>query len=204
MKVVGDSFVSVLIGDWNKLYIQPDWVAQNIFENSDMEIGIEGRGSDVYISYQWGNVIINATQDKLIFSTSNLELSTLENLVKCMRNYLDKAVSPVISAYGMNVDYIESEDTKFAELFDNISDARAYIDLSYEVKSSEISRTLIKDGNIIKVKCEVDGSYTKIHFNEHYDSPNKSEICCSVDQITSFIKRTKEIVEKLGYDCIED
>ena len=32
MVFLNDSLTVVLVGDWNKLYIQPDWVANNIYD----------------------------------------------------------------------------------------------------------------------------------------------------------------------------
>ena len=40
MVFINDSLTVVLIGDWNKLYIQPHWVASNIYEAEEIEIGL--------------------------------------------------------------------------------------------------------------------------------------------------------------------
>ena len=36
MVFLNDSLTVVLVGDWNKLYIQPDWVANNIYETEEI------------------------------------------------------------------------------------------------------------------------------------------------------------------------
>ena len=104
----------------------------------------------------------------------------------------------------MNVDYTESEDTKLAEMFDNLSDTDAIINLKYEIVESKIERTIKKDGKVINITCLLDGQLTKFHFNEHYGSPDKSSIDLSNDAILEFINRTKELVENFGYEYIED
>lgn len=204
MKLINDSLTIVILGDWNKLYIQPDWIANNIFEKTEMEIGIEGQGSDVNISYQYENIIIHASQEKVVFSVTNNDSSTLSELSRVVQNYIDKAYTPSIIAYGMNVDYTESEDTKLAEMFDNLSDTDAIINLKYEIVESKIERTIKKDGKVINITCLLDGQLTKFHFNEHYGSPDKSSIDLSNDAILEFINRTKELVENFGYEYIED
>lgn len=38
MVLIEDSLSVVLVGDWNKLYIQPDWMAQHIFEKKNLKL----------------------------------------------------------------------------------------------------------------------------------------------------------------------
>ena len=64
---LNDSLTVVLVGDWNKLYIQPDWVANNIYETEEIEIGVNGQGSDFSVSYRCDNVIISPDQGKVVF-----------------------------------------------------------------------------------------------------------------------------------------
>ena len=37
MVFINDSLTVVLVGDWNKLYTQPDWMASNIFEAEEKQ-----------------------------------------------------------------------------------------------------------------------------------------------------------------------
>lgn len=204
MQLNNDSLTIVILGDWNKLYIQPDWIANNVFEAEEMEIGLEGQGSDIHVSYKFGNINIRALQEKIIFSASNMDSTTLSELSKSVNNFIEKAHTPKITAYGINVDYTETQDTKLAAIFDTMGDSSAIIDLNYEIVATKINRTLKKDGKIINLSGLVDGQLTKFHFNEHYESPNKQEIVFSDIIINEFINRTKEIVEKLGYELAED
>lgn len=204
MQLINDSLTIVLLGDWNKLYVQPDWVANNIFEATEMEIGLEGQGTDIHVSYQCGNIIVRATQEKMVFSTSNTDLTTLVELSKSVNNFINKAHTPFITAYGINVDYAESEDTKLAEIFDAMGDTTAIFDLNYEIATTTINRTLKKDGKIINMSSLVDGQLTKFHFNGHYELPDMSSINFSDKAILEFISETKQIIEKLGYEITED
>ena len=56
---MSDSITIVLLGDWNKFYIQPEWVATNVFESEEMEIGIEGQDAEFHISYRNCNKTIS-------------------------------------------------------------------------------------------------------------------------------------------------
>ena len=51
MVFINDSLNVVLLGDWNQLYSQPDWIAENVFEKEEMEIGLSGQGT--YKAFQF-------------------------------------------------------------------------------------------------------------------------------------------------------
>lgn len=144
MNIVDNSLTIVLLGDWNKLYIQPEWVANNIFCKPEMEIGVEAQGIEFNISYKCNNVIINPSQEKIVFTATNIEEETIKFLADCATNYINNAKTPHLTAYGLNVDFIENEDTLLSDLFDGISDTQALIKLNYEVINSQVSRTIKK------------------------------------------------------------
>ena len=83
MVFVKDSLSVILLGDWNKLFIQPNWVAENIFERDEMEIGVNGQGSDFGISYRCNNVRILPEQSKIVFAITNMNKENLEYMANC-------------------------------------------------------------------------------------------------------------------------
>ena len=200
MKLRNDSITVVILGDWNRLFIQPDWVAGNVFETPEIEIGIEGAGSSFSVTYKKDMVLMKPTQSKVEFSIIGVQDETLKSLEKCINNYLKKAYTPVITAYGFNADYVDAEDTKLAEVFDTMSDADIVSDLGYEIKASEIKRSLIKDEKIINMQCKIDHTITTIHFNEHHPNSDKIQVEISADKLRNFLEETKKIVEGLGYE----
>lgn len=199
MRLLDNSITIVILGDWNKLFIQPDWIALNVFESEEIEIGVEGKGSEVSISYQKDKVIIKPSQSKVMFSTLDIEEDTLEVLSKYVRNFIDNSFTPEIRAYGFNIDYVDDEDTRIADVLDSMSDTAAICGMDFEIAATQISRKLIKDGKEINMKCELNGTRTKIHFNEHFSKPNKDNIVLSADVFTAFIRETADIIVGLGY-----
>ena len=200
MRLLDNSITIVILGDWNKMFIQPDWIALNVFESEEIEIGVEGKGSEVSISYQKDKVIIKPSQSKVMFSTLDVEESTLEALSKYVRNFLDNSFTPEIRAYGFNIDYVDDEDTRITDVLDSMSDTSAICGMDFEIAATQISRKLIKDGKEINMKCELNGTRTKIHFNEHFSKPNKDDVVVSVDVFTAFISETADIIAGLGYN----
>lgn len=200
MNILANTLTIVILADWNKLYVQPDWVAMNIFEKTEMEIGVETQGVEYSISYKCEDVTINPTQDKVIITAANLNSKTIDLFVRCATNYFTKAITPHLSAWGLNIDYIESENTLLADIFDSITDSKAYIGLNYEITNTQIERTLVKDNRVINIQYSQKSSQTLIHFNEHHNCPNENDRSVSKESIWSFITLTKEIVAAIGYE----
>ena len=149
MKIIENSLTIVLLGDWNKLYIQPDWVANNIFCKTEIEIGVEAQGIEFNVSYKCDDVVINPSQEKVIITATNIKRETLAFLASCANNYISNAKTPHLSAYGLNVDFVETENTFLSELFDSALDTQPLIQLDYEIANSQYQRTLIKDDKLV-------------------------------------------------------
>ncbi len=204
MNIVENSLTVVLLGDWCKLYMQPDWIAENIFNTSEIEIEMEAHGIDFSIAYKCSNVVINPSQQKVVFSCLNTSVETIEFLTRCVNNYIRKAQTPNLSAYGLNIDYTEDRSMLLSELFDDISDASAIIDLDYTITDTKLHRTIIKDNRVINIDYTQEQALTLIHFNEHYESPQKEDIIFDSETIFNYLERTKAILDKLGYEFEED
>lgn len=131
MVLIEDSLSVVLVGDWNKLYIQPDWMAQHIFEKKELEIGVNGQGSEFSVLYRGNGIIVTPGQDKMVFSAINMDSDTIGNLCKCLNNFIEKAFTTQLYAYGLNVDFIEDGGTVFAEVLDSMADTNAIIESGY-------------------------------------------------------------------------
>ena len=200
MYLVSNSFTIVLLGDWNSLYIQPDWVANNVYENPEIEIGINGQGVEFSITYKKDKVVISPSQSKMVFSVTDIEEDAIKQLCRCICNYLEKAYTPQINAYGLNVDYYDNENTQLASIFDEMRDVNSIINMGYTISETKISRKIEKSGNVINMDCSINKSQTIIHFNEHHGSPEKRSIDFSSESIQQFFARTTEIIKGLGYE----
>lgn len=200
MHLHNNSISVVLVGDWNKLYIQPDWITKEIFEDTEIEIGVEGQGSDFSISYKKDKIAVKPTQRRVTFICVDVKTNTLAMLARCVNNYLCKAHTPELLAYGFNAKYFDCEDKRLADVFDGVPDRDTFLNLGYEIRTSEISRSLVKDGKMINVQCSMDQGKTEIHFNEHHAKPEKESTEISGEQLTEFIKDCTDILEGLGYE----
>lgn len=203
MVFISDSLTVVLIGDWNKLYIQPDWMAKNIYEKEEIEIGVNGQGSEFSVSYRCNNVVISPDQGKVIFSVTNTDKMTLENISHCINNFLTKAYTTEIFAYGINGKFIDEDGSNFAEVVDNMLDASRILENGYEIMETKISRTLSKNGKIINIDSNLVNAGLEIHFNEHHPNPKETPVF-SFEVLNGFIEDCSEIVKGLGYELEGD
>lgn len=200
MLFINDSLTVVLLGDWNRLYIKPDWIATNVYEQQKIELGVSGQGTDYSVTYRCDGVIIAPSQSQMLFTAQNADNETLEKLVFCINNFLQKANTPILNAYGFNCDYVDSNGSQFADVIDGMSDTSSIIDCGYEIKASKVTRSLFKNGVILNLESSIDGGSVKMHFNEHHNDNSENMPTVTIEQINSFIDNSKELVKAFGYE----
>lgn len=199
MFLINDSVTVVLVGDWNKLFIQPDWMASNVFEKDEIEIGVNGQGSDFSILYKGNGVVISPGQTNMVFSVINTDDEILDNLCKCLNNFIRKSFTPQLFAYGLNVDFAEDDNILFAEVLDSMSDASLIVENGYEVISTKVSRTIKRDDNIINMDSNLENGNLQVHFNEHHTSVEKN-LEFTREGMRSFLEECCRILCGLGYE----
>ena len=198
------SLTIALLGDWNKLYIQPEWMAKNVYVEEKIEITVNGQGTDYNVSYRGRDILIAPTQNKILFSALNMDNSTIIDLVQCINRFLQKATTPILSAYGFNCEFYEEHSSRFAEVVDGILDNNAIIANGYEIKATTITRTLVKDEKVLNLESSLEGNKTKLHFNEHYGQPQAIMPNIEIQQIENFILAAQDLVKAFGYDLEEE
>ena len=122
MILVTDSLTIVILGDWNRFYLQPDWIANNVYEKQEIELGVNGHGTEFSVTYRCNGVLISPSQSQIIFTATKTDNLTIEKLVTCANNFLLKAITPDLKAYGYNCEYVESNSSQFADLIDKMND----------------------------------------------------------------------------------
>lgn len=203
MHLVNDSLSMVLIGDWNKLYTQPEWFAKNVFEADEIEIGIESKPNGFSIAYKCRDVLIHPSQDRVSFTAGQLSSGVLDYLSHCINNFVNKAPTPHLIAYGINAKFAQSGSSIMADTVDRITDSPVFIENGYSIESTSINRQLKKEDNILNINMNMNGAECIIQFNEHHAEP------CEVPEVDgnlfeSFQKNCKDLLEALGYEMDGD
>lgn len=197
MVFLNDSLFAVLLGDWNKLFIQPDWVSTNVFQSEEMEIRIRGVGTDCEVSYACNDVIITPAQDKLVFGVSFNSDDRLQYFADCINRFVQEASSPVKGAFGINCDFYEEDGLVFAEVSDGISDHDTLVKDGYQICATTLSRTLEKGNKVINIDFKMNNTGLNIHFNEHHEEGLNKQL--NADDFKAFINECDSILTTLGY-----
>lgn len=204
MLIDNTSLNVVLIGDWNKLYIQPNWIAENVYCQKEIELGVIGQGTEFSITYRCENIVISPSQNQMIFAALDMNNLTIERLSLIINNFLQKATTPVLTAYGLNCEFSEINSSQFAEVVDTISDSSNIIESGFEILSTKISRSLSKDGVILNLESSQIENKTVMHFNEHHGISKNEMPVIDANMINSFITTTKNLIIAFGYDIEEE
>lgn len=199
MFFINDTLSVVLVGDWNRLYIQPDWIAENVYERNEMEIGVNGTGAEFSISYRADDIVITPNQSRIMFTANNTDEGTLERMAQCINNFLLNARTPALFSYGINGDYYEENGSVFAEVLDSMTDTITFIDNGYEIESTKIVRALRRNGRVLNMESNLENGRLMIHFNEHHAEQNNT-VQFQGGTLSEFIQECNEIVRGLGYE----
>lgn len=203
MLLINDSLTVVFVGDWNKLYIQPDWVAKHVYGKEEIEIGVNGQGSDFFVSYRSDGVIISPGQSRMLFSTTDTDNSTINNLCQCLNRFIEKAYTPQTFSYGINIEFIEENGIMFAEVLDAMSDTNAIVESGYEVISTKVHRALKSGDEVINMDSELASKNLIVSFNKHYAAAD-GKTTFNAERIKDFITECYRILSGLGYEIESD
>lgn len=198
MVFLNDSLNVVLVGDWNRLYMQPDWMAEHVFEKEEIEICINGQDLALSMAYRSGGVMIAPNQSNVVFSVTGIG-DEIDNLCRCLNNFIEKAYTPQPLTYGLNADFMEEDGTPFAEVLDAMSDTIVIAEEGYEIISTNISRVLKLGNKTIGMDSTLENNILKIHFNEEH-TLEESKINFYAEDIKTFLKTSKDILCGLGYE----
>lgn len=200
MQIKKDSIAVVVNGDWNKLYIQPDWMARNVFEKEKIEIGINTL-EQMSIICKSDNVIIKLSQSQVVFSTQSYDKVSLQYLAKCVSNFIVKSFTPIVLSFGLNIEFIDDQDT-FLSYADSLWDYNGLIECGSEILTTNISRMIKLDDTIYNIDYKYQKNELIVHINEHHDvNINKADFPDFTEEnIEQFVEKCWRIMTKIGYE----
>jgi len=190
----------VINGDWNNLFTQPNWMAQYVFEQESIEVGLGGVGASFNVVYKCNNVTVSPAPNKMIFSVLNTDSETLERFCKYINNFLKKSYTPLIASYGLNADFTDDGDI-YAELVDSIGDVKGLNECGCEILSTDISRCVKLEEKVYFLEFTMQGKQFLLHINEHHKGgfDQNEENPVTVADIEAFLENCWKIVQSLGY-----
>lgn len=189
MKNVIDSSNIVIVGNWNKYILSPDWIAKNVFMAEKIQVEFS-MNYDLPPRYTHENIRIVTDNDKVIFYAldhSDDALSKIEIMIKKLLGIL---VHTPVRAFGINFSYLE--ETHVADLSDLflIGDNTKISDNKAVISNYTINRALdYKDSNF-SFSMGYNLKDINFSFNFHYNVTKTEDI---VSQIGGLSLKNKKI-----------
>ena len=201
MKVQADSLTFVVVGDWNKFYLDPSWLAHKVFELD--EVGVElslSPGSGTTVVLRDSSCALQPSSSRFMLTCSNLQQNTLERFSDICARLIKNAVSPFIQAYGFNIKMIETEESPFTGLLDSLPDSDKLAEIDAFIETASVSRKIRYQGVLLNITHSIDDKgILNVSINEHTDCNRSSDQIVLPDQSASgFIRRVFFLLESTG------
>lgn len=204
MQVVDNSINVVLLGDWNRIYLSPAWLATELFQSAPVQILIEGVDDRATLTIIKDNIAIIPARDKFIFRCTSLTEDNVEKLTSCVDAFVKKAKVPVLSAYGFNLKYVDDESMILSQLFDDIKDRDVFLKNGYNIQENGLHRKIVRDDIVINIEQSLEGSQEEISFNEHHEIANADTLTITGEAFMAFVQRTEGLLLDMGYSLEEE
>lgn len=205
MRFNDGTLTCVLNGDWNKKYIDPQWISKELFQKDELEVTLNTIGLKTNIIYKSGLISIDASQDKFVFLADDYSENSIKEIETTIIRFLDIASTPGVVSFGFNCELSSDDISIFSSFIEEMGDRKILTDLGAEIKNTEISHTISIDDVTINIKEALDSSNDvfTISFNQHHDVLDYDKNIISFGNINEFLERCKSIVQSIGYELEE-
>jgi len=193
MKVKTDSTNLVIAGKWNKYILTPDWLAKNIFGQS--EISVEFSFTlDLPPRFTSDNIRIVASEDRVIFTALGYSDGILKKIEDMAYKLVDILPFTPIAAFGTNFAYIEEgAGTNLLDIFE-LTDNDTLSDYDVTIEKYSIRRQLLIAEQKLNFDILQEGEKVVFGFNFHYEAPSIDVI---KEKIQGRFVENKKIAEGL-------
>ena len=197
-----NSITCVFNGDWNNLFMQPDWIAQNIFQQDTLEVSVNGYSNNISVAFKNENVVLHPSQMQVVFNFTKESCdSSYDYFCQCINNYLKKAHTTMLTSYGINGDFLDQGDV-YTSIVDDMKDNNGLMENSCEIVSTRVSKTVRYDKKVFNIETFNDNGDTKIHINEHHEGPFEQKDYPKFDKqmISDFVRDCWHLLFAIGYE----
>jgi hypothetical protein len=191
-----ESWTVVIPGAWNSRIFSPEWMVKNLFEGAEkVQIEISFEPGNVKIRLSTANLVLIPADNKFIIGVKSTEDENLQKAEKVAQNLLNTLPHTPITGFGINFGFEEHNPSEELNSLFVLHDLTKIGTFGGRVSSSEITRKLIIDTNIINVKHSLDEEgHFGIHLNFHNDA-NSTE--AARDKLSNIIIPCRDITYNL-------
>lgn len=205
MNYIDGSLNCVINGDWNRRYIQPDYIGQTVFGVQEMDIQISGLGSDSFgIIFHSGKIRVLPRQDRVQFIADDFEDETIARFEEVVIRFCKEIHTPNLVSFGYNCVYSSEDSLGFAQMVDELKGVDELSDLGASISDTVIKRHISFEGKEINTTERMNGDTVSIEFNEHHSGENIREEIQTEGSIKDFLARTEKIVKAMYPETGDD
>ncbi|MBF0338699.1 MAG: hypothetical protein HQL05_12825 [Nitrospirae bacterium] len=208
MKIKPDSWTIVIVGSWNLATFTPEWLVENIFYDTDIQVEVAlGYGMPFRFKSPGGGFTIIPEQNRITLMALKDDDLSLLKMEKAAYKLLELLSYTPVTAIGFNFGF---EDISLSQLpfkYD-FEDSMFFNALGYLLTSQTINRRFIVDNSILNLSVTIKQDTVWVDFNFHYDLNNAADY---KTKVTRGIVDSKQIVTdllrdgyKLNTDSIND
>jgi len=206
MKIVNDSLMYVVIGDWNHYYLDTNKIVSNVFKKNtvNLELGWSPDGnaslllSDDFCSLQ-------PSTDKFVLTAKTLEPQALTRFDELRGNLITYAKSPMIKAYGFNVRLVGEDSLSLSNAIDDFQESSKLTDVGAIIEFSQFNQKVVFNEFTFNIAY----SFSKkgaleISVNQHTECNYNSDLIeLPAEAGKEFLARIEELFTKIGYSFEE-
>jgi hypothetical protein len=170
MKAIQEGCTIVLLGGWNMSILTPQWISQNLLEQSNVDLEVlVTPGNQPQLRYRTNRFVLTPSTRRLTFNVLDDSDETLGGLEAVVIKLLRSLPHTPISAAGLNFKFCEDEDmVDLARLF-NFGDSASLAEFGVTVSATEIQRRLETADVTLNLKLTYLPTQILFDFNYHSD-----------------------------------
>lgn len=196
MKPNINDWTIVIVGNWNVAILNPDWVAEKVFEEEEITVEVMFGAGQTGLKLGCGPVQLTPTPGRVIISAASTnDVDKAERAAVRLLGNLP--VTPVTSV-GVNFGFVESDPSpELLSLFD-LNDKSLISNEGWVIGETSIIRRLRLDDQTLNLRVTHGESDVFFHANFHWDVRSTAAVQAIIDGNALKLRdQAREILKKI-------
>lgn len=176
MKIKNESLSLIIVGNWNRNIFTPEWVSKNIYDTDQVQVEFPFNVIGP-MRFEHQKIRLIPASNRLLFVALDDSVETLERMESMASKIGGLLPHTPVTAFGMNFGFSETigNNISLLSIF-SISDNEKLGEFGAEIKTCQIARKIIIDGNTLNFSISKDTVDFVFDFNFHFDIKQLSDI----------------------------
>jgi hypothetical protein len=192
----------VIVGSWNVAILNPDWVAQEVFEQNQISVEVLFGPGQAGFKLCSEFVQLIPSPDRIILSATSAD--GIENAERAATRLLERLPVTPVTSIGVNFGFLEPEPgSDLLSLFD-LKDKGPISDGGWAIQETSILRALKLDDRTLNLRLTHGNHGVSFHLNFHWNVRSTAEAKTTIEgKVTSLRHEAASILKNI-YNLEED